>query len=183
MQNVDFIKYEKLKQELYQIQNYCPHQYFAVEKCTGKVKDAQGNDVGCGRLHVDRYMYPCIHYFTGNCKYGMNCHFSHHIKRQIIRPAPNADTCRKLYYENTCPQGGKCKFSHDLKSYPCEHNTVGKCRFSDEDCRYSHEKLIESPVVCFFDLMKGCKNKPEDCPNTHISDHVTKHLSYTGPLI
>lgn len=156
MFNKDFMKYERLKQELFRIQGYCPQQYFAVQKCPGDPKSQCQND----RLHVERYMYPCIHYFTGNCKYGMNCHFSHHIRRQIMRPEPSKDTCKKLYYENNCPQGGKCKFSHDLKQYPCYHNTVGKCRFSDEDCRYSHSTLIEAPVICFFDLMKGCKNKP-----------------------
>lgn len=157
MYNKDFIKYEKLKQELNLIQQMCPNQYFAVDKCTKEQNEPKCKN---GRVHVERYQYPCIHYFTGNCKYGMNCHFSHHIRRQILRPEPIKGTCKKLYYENNCPDGGKCKSSHDLKGYPCYHNTVGKCRFSDQECRYSHDKLLDTPVVCFFDLMKGCKNKP-----------------------
>jgi|JI10StandDraft_1071094.scaffolds.fasta_scaffold71439_2 hypothetical protein len=68
--------------------------------------------------------------------------------------------------------------SHDLKKYPCYHNIAGKCRFSDEDCRYSHNLVGDIPIVCFFDLMKGCKNKPEDCPNTHVAENAVKYLSY-----
>ena len=175
MFNKDFLKYEKLKGELQWIERLCPQQYFAVEKCETNQK--------CGKNHVDRCYYPCIHYFTGNCKYGFNCHFSHHIRRQITRPEPAKDTCKKLYYENFCPAGGKCRFSHDLKQYPCYYNTLSKCRFSSDDCRYSHDKLIDAPVVCFFDLMKGCKNTPEDCPNTHATDNAAKYLSYDGPIM
>lgn len=156
MYNKDFIKHEKLKGELIRIQGLCAQQYFAVDKCPG----APGHKCKNEKLHVERFQYPCIHYFTGNCKYGMNCHFSHHIRRQIARPEPNKDTCKKLYYENNCPLGGKCKSSHDLKVYPCYYNTISKCKFADDECRYSHDKLIEAPLVCFFDLMKGCNKKP-----------------------
>lgn len=128
MYNKDFIKYEKLKAELQGIQNLCPNQYFTTEKCP---TTQAGTKCPRDRFHVDRHSYPCIHYFAGNCKYGMNCFFSHHIRRFIPRPEPEKDTCKKLYYENSCPAGGKCKFSHDLKKYPCYYNTLGKCKFLD----------------------------------------------------
>lgn len=179
MYNRDFIKNERLKADLAALKDYCPQQYFAVEKCQAPLHTKCKNE----RVHVDRYLYPCIHYFTGNCKYGMNCHFSHHIRREISRPEPNKDTCKKLYYENNCPAGGKCKFSHDLKQYPCYYNTISKCRFSPQDCRYSHDKLIEAPLVCFFDLMKGCNKSPEECSNTHLAENnAAKYLSYDGPV-
>ena len=80
MYNKEFLKYEKLKSELDMIKNLCANQYFSVEKCKGE-KD-------CGKKHVDRCFYPCIHYYMGNCKYGFSCHFSHALKRQINRPEP-----------------------------------------------------------------------------------------------
>ena len=175
MYNKEFLKFEKLKGELQSIRGYCGHQYFAVEKCPGPQ--------GCAKQHVDRCFYPCIHYFTGNCKYGFNCHFSHSLRRQVIRPEPDKDTCKKLYYDNYCPMGGKCRYSHDLKAYPCVHNTLGKCKFSSEDCRYSHDKLVETPVICFFDLMGSCRNKPEECPNTHVGENAVKYLSYDGTIM
>lgn len=128
--NQDFVKYEKLKHELNMIQQLCPRQYFAVNKCDGN---------GCQKLHVEECFYPCIHYFTGNCKYGFNCHYSHNIRRRIPRPEPQKETCRKLYYENYCPMGSKCRYSHDLKQYPCYYNTLTKCKFEADDCRYSHK--------------------------------------------
>ena len=79
--------------------------------------------------------------------------------------------------------GGKCRYSHDLKGYPCIHNTLGKCRFSSEDCRYSHEKLVDTPVICFFDLMGSCKNKSDECPNTHVGENAVKYLSYDGTIM
>lgn len=97
MYNKDFIKYEKLKAELAHLQNLCPSQYFAVKKCPSE-NLKEGERCVQGRFHVPRVQYPCIHYFTGNCKYGMNCHFSHHIRRQNVRPEPNKGTCRKLYF-------------------------------------------------------------------------------------
>lgn len=42
--------------------------------------------------------------------------------------------------------------------------------------------MIEAPLVCFFDLMKGCNKSPEDCENTHVSDNAAKYLSYDGPV-
>lgn len=50
MYNKDFIKYEKLKQELNRIQGLCPQQYFAVEKCTKDVND--GGKCKNDRFHV-----------------------------------------------------------------------------------------------------------------------------------
>lgn len=88
MYNKEFLKFEKLKSELQEIKSYCGQQYFALEKCPGN----------CGKNHVDPCFYPCIHYFTGNCKYGFNCHFSHRLRRQVAKPEPNKDTCKKLYY-------------------------------------------------------------------------------------
>ena len=178
MYNKDFIRFEKLKQELNRLQTLCPNQYFAVEKCSAPLNNKCVND----RLHVDRFLYPCIHYFTGNCKYGMNCHFQHHIKRQIPRPEPQKETCKKLYFENSCPMGNKCKFSHDLSNYPCYYNSIGKCRFDDDECRYDHKTKLELPLVCFFDLMKGCNKSEQECQNKHITDGVTKYLSYDGPI-
>ncbi len=150
MFNKEFLKYEHLKHELKMINGYCGKQYFAVNKCK--------NPQECGKRHVERCFYPCIHYYMGNCKYGFNCHFSHSIRRQIVRPEPVPETCKKLYYDNFCPLKSKCKNSHDLRQYPCVYNSIGKCKYSDEDCRYSHEKKIEVPILCFFNLMGACEN-------------------------
>jgi hypothetical protein len=35
---------------------------------------------------------------------------------------------------------------------------LGKCKYTNEQCRYSHEKKLDIPVVCFFNLMGGCSN-------------------------
>lgn len=123
MYNKEFMKFERLKMELENIKNLCSEQYFAVNKCP--------NSSVCHKNHVDRSMYPCIHYYMGNCKYGFNCLFSHYIKRQIVKPEPSKDICRRLYNENYCPQGNKCRFSHDLRNEPCVFNSMGKCKFSD----------------------------------------------------
>ncbi len=131
------------------IKNLCANQYFAVDKCNKKE---------CVKTHVDRCFYPCIHYYLGNCKYGFSCHFSHSLKRQITRPEPNKETCKKLYYENFCQNGNKCRYSHDLREYACVFNSLGKCKYTNEQCRYSHEKKLDIPVVCFFNLMGGCSN-------------------------
>jgi len=114
----------------------------------------------------------------GNCKYGFNCLFSHSIKRQIVKPEPAKETCRKLYYENYCPAGNKCKFSHDLRQYPCVFNSVGKCMYTDVNCRFSHELKLDNPIICFFNLMDGCKNG--QCENRHTVDNVIKYISYEG---
>ena len=134
MYNKQFLKYERLKSELDLIKNLCPEQYFAVTKCSNPSK--------CGKQHVDRCYYPCIHFYMGNCKYGFNCLFSHSIKRQIVRPEPPKQLCKKLYYENYCPLGSKCRNSHDLRTEPCIYNSMGKCKFTDNNCRFSHEKKI-----------------------------------------
>jgi hypothetical protein len=89
MYNKEFLKYERLKTELETIKNFCSEQYFAVAKCSGGK---------CGKSHVDRCYYPCVHFYMGNCKYGFNCLFSHSIKRQIVKPEPANELCKKLYY-------------------------------------------------------------------------------------
>lgn len=150
MYNKEFLRFEKLKGELEMVKNLCANQYFAFDKCPRKE--------ACGKHHVERCFYPCIHYYMGNCKYGFSCHFSHALKRQITRPEPTKETCKKLYYENYCSSGSKCKYSHDLREYPCVFNSLGKCKHSDSDCRYSHEKKMDVPIVCFFNLMGGCSN-------------------------
>ena len=177
MYNKEFLKYERLKNELEGIKGLCADQYFAVSKCAG----GQGpNGLSkCGKNHVDRCYYPCIHFYMGNCKYGFNCLFSHSIKRQIVKPEPPKEICRKLYLENFCPQGNKCRFSHDLRTEPCIYNSLGKCKFSAESCRFSHEKKVDVSVPCFFNLMGGCKN--EHCENKHSFDNIIKYISYEGP--
>ncbi len=153
------------------IKNMCPKQYFAVDKCHQKI---------CEKQHVDRCFYPCIHYYMGNCKYGFNCLFSHSIKRQIVKPEPAKETCKKLYYENYCPVGNKCKYNHELREYPCVYNSIGKCKFTEENCRYTHEKKLNEPVLCFFNLMNGCKNN--ECENKHVNENLIKYISYEGPI-
>lgn len=74
------MKQQNLRSELQNVRGFCARQYFAPDKCTDSKL--------CGKMHVDRCFYPCIHYFAGNCKYGFNCHFSHSIRRQIPRPEP-----------------------------------------------------------------------------------------------
>jgi len=178
MYNKEFLKYERLKSELESIKNLCADQYFAVNKCSlGQGQNLLGK---CGKLHVERYNYPCIHFYMGNCKYGFNCLFSHSIKRQVVKPEPSKDICRKLYYENFCSQGNKCRFSHDLRTEPCVYNSMGKCKFSENTCRFSHEKKVDVSVPCFFNLMGGCKN--EQCENKHTFDNIIKYISYEGPI-
>lgn len=172
MYNKEFFKFEKLKSELELIKCLCPDQYFSVEKCP--------SPNNCKRNHVPQYYYPCIHFYSGNCKYGFNCRFSHSIKRQIVRPEPAKETCKKQYYENYCPLKNKCKYSHELREYPCVYNSIGKCKFSNENCKYSHVKRMESEVICFFNLMNGCKN--DQCENKHTTDNMMKFISYEGPL-
>ena len=138
MYNKEFLKYERLKNELENIKTLCADQYFAVNKCPSAGPGQQGQQCKGGKQHVERYLYPCIHFYMGNCKYGFNCLFSHSIKRQIVKPEPPKEICRKLYYENYCPQGNKCRFSHDLRTEPCIYNSLGKCKFSAETCRFSH---------------------------------------------
>jgi hypothetical protein len=155
------------------IKNLCADQFFAVNKCNSADK--------CKKTHVERCFYPCIHFYMGNCKYGFNCLFSHSIKRQLVRPEPAKEVCRKLYYENYCPQGNKCKFSHDLRGEPCIYNSIGNCKFSAESCRYSHEKKVDANIPCFFNLMGGCKNA-ENCENKHSNENIIKYISYEGPI-
>ncbi len=173
MYNKEFLKFERLKSELESIKNLCADQYFAVNKCPG-APTQQGPK--CGKLHVERCFYPCIHFYMGNCKYGFNCLFSHAIKRQIVKPEPPKEICRKLYYENYCPQGNKCRYSHDLRNEPCIYNSLGKCKFSAEECRFSHEKKVDVSVPCFFNLMAGCKN--DNCENKHNIESIYKYISY-----
>ncbi len=85
MYNKEFLKYERLKNELEVIKNFCADQYFAVSKCQGGPPGPNGQ-AKCGKIHVERSIYPCIHFYMGNCKYGFNCLFSHSIKRQIVKP-------------------------------------------------------------------------------------------------
>lgn len=69
--------------------------------------------------------------------------------------------------------------SHDLRQYPCIHNSIGKCKFGEKDCRYSHEKTLNVPILCFFNLMGGCENK--NCENDHHIENALKYISYEGP--
>ena len=74
----------------------------------------------------------------------------------------------------------KNRFSHDLRTEPCIYNSLGKCKFSAESCRFSHEKKVDVSVPCFFNLMGGCKN--EHCENKHSFDNIIKYISYEGPI-
>ena len=81
----------------------CARQYFSVPRC----KDSQ-----CTKQHVQRVYYPCIHYYLGNCKYGMNCKFSHVLSSKV--PSNSEDSVCFFSLMNGCDlaKEGKCDKKH-----------------------------------------------------------------------
>ena len=61
--------------ELNTVSTLCARQYFSVPKCRDQAE--------CTKTHVHRVYYPCIHYYLGNCKYGMNCKFAHNLVSKV----------------------------------------------------------------------------------------------------
>lgn len=168
MINNEFTKFEQLRNELEFLKTLCPNQYFKVKRCRNS----------CKKIHVDKSCYPCIYFYSGVCKDGMNCEFAHTIRRIIAKPTPASDICRTMFNLNYCPFKQDCRYSHDLRKEPCVWHSLGKCKFTAVECRYSHEKKAEVKTQCFFNLMLGCSNP--NCPNQHTVDDAYKYVSYEG---
>ena len=77
----------------------CPRQYFSVPRCKDQAQ--------CNKNHVQRVYYPCIHYYLGNCKYGMNCKFSHVLVAKV--PPASEDNVCFFSLMNGCEAGRDAK--------------------------------------------------------------------------
>jgi len=80
----------------------CSKQYFSFPRC----KDEHT----CGKQHVGRVYYPCIHYFLGNCKYSFNCKFSHVLVSRV--PPTSEDAVCFFSLMDGCNNQTECKKKH-----------------------------------------------------------------------
>lgn len=78
--------------ELNTLSNLCSSQYFTINRCRDPAQ--------CTKQHVQRVYYPCIHYYLGNCKYGMNCKFAHNLTSKV--PSNSEDNVCFFSLMNGC---------------------------------------------------------------------------------
>lgn len=94
----------------------------------------------------------CAFYMEGKCSRGSDCPYSH-----AALPPRKMELC-KFYMMDCCAKKDKCLYMH--KDFPCKYFQTGrKCRYSAEDCKFSHDSLSETTRAI---LIKHIETAPRE---------------------